>query len=264
MVAFAAVMITNGSRALAAGFCALWAVISMPTSANQSSVASPSTPLRVLKISAGPAGSDKNGVFTLSEERSIFSRSADREVIVFFQWESTPGPHKLVAHWRSPDGAVSSSSTIDYVAKDRRFGAYWPLYLSSSITLGTWSIEATVDGQPAGRFTFEIRDEKVESPVVRRPLTPTELYETLNRAFVVIERAGAAGKPLNSAGGFTLAGGRVYTSVSTLDAADTLRLVAADGSRRPANTVYSWSRSNGWAILLASDAAAAKIGRAHV
>src|SRR5215211_5599406 len=85
------------------------------------------TDLRVISISAGPSGADVNGTFALSEERSIFSREADREVYVLFRWEGVPGPHKLVAQWRSPDGSATSSSAIDYVAKDKRFGAYWQL-----------------------------------------------------------------------------------------------------------------------------------------
>ena len=141
---------------------------------SQAPVSVPTTGLRVLKISAGPSGADKNGVFTLSEERSIFSRTTDRELIVFFQWEGSLGAHKLVAQWRSPDGNVSATSTMDYVAKDRRFGAYWPLYLSSSIALGTWSVEATVDGQPAGRYSL-IPFSSVRSPDIPRETTLGDL-----------------------------------------------------------------------------------------
>src|SRR3954463_9866278 len=89
--------------------------------------ASAQTGFRVISISAGPSGAEANGTFALSEERSIFSREADREVYVLFRWEGAPGPHKLVAEWRSPDGSSSSSSAINYVATDKRFGAYWQL-----------------------------------------------------------------------------------------------------------------------------------------
>jgi hypothetical protein len=111
----------------------------------------PQVPVNVLKIASGPSGAEANGAFTLTEERTIFSRANDREVVVFFQWDGAPGAHKLVAQWRSPDGGLTSSSAIDYVAKDRRFGAYWRLPLSPTLPLGTWSIEATVDGQPGGQ-----------------------------------------------------------------------------------------------------------------
>ncbi len=80
-------------------------------------------PVHVLKISSGSTGSETSGVFALTDERSVFNRTTDGEIIVFFQWEHVPGPHKLVAHWRSADGGVTSSSTIDYNATDKRFGA---------------------------------------------------------------------------------------------------------------------------------------------
>ena len=236
--------------------------LAVPLTANPT-VQAPATvarsELRVLKISAGPAGADKNGVFTLTEERSIFSRTTDREVIVFFQWEGAPGLHKLVAHWRSPDGAVSATSAMDYPAKDRRFGAYWPMHLSSTTALGTWSVEATVDGQPAGRYTFEIRDERVEPAVVRSPLSPTELYEKLGKAFVIVERIGAGGKSEYAAGGFVIDGGRVFTAASTLDGVDAMQIVVPDGSRHPIKSLYAWNRAAGWAILTCQSVSGAKL-----
>ena len=171
-------------------------VSAVPAYPPQSASAVAQAPLNVLKITAGPTGAESNGTFVLTEERTVFSRVNDREVIVFFQWDGVPGAHKLVAQWRSPDGGLTSSSAIDYVAKDRRFGAYWRLSLSTTMPPGTWSIEATVDGQPGGRLTFDIRDEKVAPVVVKRPLTQAELYERLNRAFVVIERSRGRDRPL--------------------------------------------------------------------
>jgi hypothetical protein len=88
-----------------------------------SSFAQQLAPVRVLSITAGPAGSENNGGFVLHEERSVFGRVTDREIIVVFQWEDVPGAHKLVAQWRSPDGAASVTSAIDYKAAEKRFGA---------------------------------------------------------------------------------------------------------------------------------------------
>jgi hypothetical protein len=104
-----------------------------------SSFAQQLAPVRVLSITAGPAGSENNGGFVLHEERSVFSRATDREVIVLFQWEDVPGAHKLVAQWRSPDGAAIVNSAIDYKAAEKRFGALWRLPTSPSMSLGTWS-----------------------------------------------------------------------------------------------------------------------------
>ena len=217
-------------------------------------------PLHVLKIAAGPAGSPSNGTFVLTEERSAFNRIDDREVIVSFDWEGTPGVHKLVALWRSQDGGVTSTSSMDYIAKGRRFGAYWTLTLSPTAPIGTWSIEATVDGQPGGRFTFEITDTKVQpgQPVqsvkVKTPLAQSELYERLGRMFVGIERFSSAGRTLDSVSGVLGAKGRIYTSMAAIDDVDRIRAVLPDGSARDLQTLFAWNRRQDWAILEATNA----------
>lgn len=206
--------------------------------------------LHLLKISAGPAGAERDGVFVLTEERAVFSRAEDKEVIVFFQWEGAPGPHKMVATWRSPDGGSSSTSTIDYDARDRRFGAYWRLLLAPHTPLGTWTIEATVDGLPGGRFTFEVTDAGAPpAPPVKRILTPRELYERLSRVHVVLERAVANGRALEPASALLGADGRLYTTAGVLDEADRIMAFTTDGSSRPIEHVLGWSRRGQWAVL---------------
>lgn len=224
------------------------AVSGLPQTAQQPTI-------HVVRISSGPSGSTVNGDFALTAERSIFNRSDDREVIVLFQWDGVPGAHRLVAQWRSPDSAVTASSAIDYVAKAARFGAYWSLPLSSAMALGTWSIEATVDGMPAGRFTFEVTDHNVASSPVKPMLTPAALYERLDRAFVVLGRSSRAGRSLAAAAGFRAGGGLVYTAMSALDSADDIRVLSRDGTAAPLTTVVAWNRAQHWAVL--SGAAAA-------
>jgi S1-C subfamily serine protease len=211
------------------------------------------TPLRVLNIVAGPSGSESKGIFVLNEQRSVFNRADDREVIVYFQWEGTPGTHKLAAHWRSPDGSLSSTSTFDYNAQDRRFGAYWRQTLSPSMPLGTWSIEAAVDGQPAGRFTFEITDTKLQPAVVKTPLTQAELYDRLNHVFVVLRRSTSVGRELEPPAAVAGAQGRIFTSMAAVDEAD--RIVANfSGSSREVTTLVAWNRAQDWAVLEGSAA----------
>lgn len=215
-----------------------------------------SAPVQVLRIAAGPAGSDSNGAFVLSEERSVFSRSTDREVIVFFQWEDLPGPHKLVAQWRSPDGGASVTSAIDYSAREKRFGAYWKLPVTPAIALGTWSIEVTMDGRPAGRFTFEITGAPVVTPLAKRPLTEAEVYERLNGTFVVLRRSSADGRELDPAAAFmvTPGTGQIYTVIPALDSADTVRAVMADRTIHELTRLVAFNRPQQWAILEAPPA----------
>ena len=205
--------------------------------------------VRVLKISCGPSGQEANGNFVLSPERSIFNRTDDHNVIVLFEWEGTAGGHRLVAQWRSPDSALTSTSAIDYIAKAERFGAYWKLPLSASMALGTWSIEATVDGVPAGRFTFELTDENVESSPRKPILAEADLYDRLNRAFVVLQRFLNDGRELPATAGFSPAPGLIYTAMSTIDNADEIRAVGRDGAATPVLSAVAWSRTQHWAVL---------------
>lgn len=206
--------------------------------------------LHLLRISAGPAGVEKDGVFTLTEERTTFSRASDREVIVFFQWEGTPGPKKMVGTWRSPDGGLTTSSTIEYEAQDRRFGAFWRLTLVPHTPLGAWSIDATVDGLPAGRFTFDVTDaDAPAAPPTKRVLTQREVYELLSRVYIVLERTTAAGRSLEPAAALLGTDGRLYTTATALDEADRLLAFTADGAARPVSSVLGWNRRGQGAVL---------------
>jgi len=208
------------------------------------------TPIHVVKVTAGPSGQEANGVFVFTEERTVFSRAHDREVIVYFQWENVAGPHKLVAHLRSPDGAAGASSAIDYTAAQPRFGAYWRFAVTPTMPLGNWSVDVTMDGRPAGRFTFEITDIKADGPVTRPPLSPAELYEKVRPLFVVLKRATETGRELDSAGGMLGADGAgIYTDLGAVDGTTTMRALMPDGSGLELTHLLAWNRSQEWAIL---------------
>jgi hypothetical protein len=224
----AAVMVTNGSRLSAVG---------------------QGVPLHVLKIAAGPSGAESNGTFVLNEERSVYNRADDREIIVLFQWEGMSGQHTLVARWRSPDGGANSESTINYTAKERRFGAYWRLPISPAMPTGTWTVEATVDGQPGGRLNFEVTDTKVQPVIVKRPFSQSALYERLSGIFVTIERFSAAGRKLDGFSGLLSSNGRIYTTLGAVDDSDRLRAILPDGSGHDLQNIIAWDRRQDWAVL---------------
>lgn len=206
--------------------------------------------LHVLRIVGGPAGKEVSGTFVLDEERSAFNRAVDREVIVHFQWEGVPGPHKLEARWRSPDGSYTSNSVVDYVAKSRRFGAYWTLTIGPSMQLGTWSIEAAVDGEPAGRFTFEITDANVAPGAApRRPLSEQELYDRLAPEYVQLERLLPGGREAEPAGGVLFGPTLVLTSLRALDSVDRVKQVRQGGVAVEIATVIAAHRPLGWVLL---------------
>jgi hypothetical protein len=208
-------------------------------------------PLTVLRIAAGPRGEVRNGDFVLDEERTQFDPAKDKQVVVFFQWQGSPGVHRMIAQWKSPDGASSTSSPVQYEAKDRRFGAYWSLTLSPTSAAGTWSIEATVDGQPGGRLAFDVAPLSGGSigPPAKRLLSQAELFTRASASFVLLERATAKGDRLYPAAAFSPGRGRLFTAVAAVDGADTITAVLADGKRQVITGMIAMNRQQDWIVL---------------
>ena len=219
--------------------------------------------VQVLKIAAGPSGAEANGVFTLSEERARFSRIEDREVFVHFQWEGLPGTHRLEAVWRSPDGTSTANSVVEYAAKTRRFGAYWRFMLSPTMQLGTWAIEAKVDGEPAGRFTFEVIDSGPPAGTpVRRAMTQAEIYERLSRSYVGFHRDPGGGREADATGGVVVDDATVLTTLLTFDGVASVEALVPGGQRHPIDTIKDASRPAGWALVGAPVAASSALAPA--
>jgi hypothetical protein len=223
--------------------------------------AAPVQETTVLRIATGPRGAEVNGTFKLDEERTRFDPATDKEVVVFFQWQGAPGTHRLAVKWSSPDGSLATSSALDYIARDRRFGAYWTFPLTAALPAGLWSVEATVDGRPGGRATFELAAMPVRAPVVsKRPLSSADVYARLNAAVVVLDRQTATGKRLDPAIAFSIGSGRLVTAVAALDGADVVDAVATDGSRQRIESLHGFNRRQDWAVVSggpANDAAMA-------
>jgi hypothetical protein len=216
-----------------------------------------STPaLRLISAGVGPGGVVADGRFVLSEERATFSRVDDKELVATFQWEGTPGVHRMVATWRGPDGTVSASAPIEYEAKDRRFGAYWRFSLSLTMAMGSWFVDVSVDGQPGGRLNFEVTGVPAPAVATKRVLTQAQLFETLNAIHVVLERSTASGRSQDPAAGLLGADGHVRTVAAAINETERLQAVPAQGPPIPLTTVVSWSRPAGWAILATGKPAA--------
>jgi hypothetical protein len=142
----------------------------------------------------------------------------------------------MIAMWKSPDGASSTTPPVQYAAPGRRFGAFWPLTLSPATATGTWVVEATVDGQPAGRLTFEVGSGgggAAPSKATRQILTQPQLFARLTATFVGLERTTSKGRRLDPAAAVALGRGRTITSLAAVDGADALTAVLPDGRRQP-------------------------------
>jgi hypothetical protein len=214
----------------------------------------PPPAIEILRIASGPRGSEVSGEFKLDEERTSFNRSSDTQVVVSFQWQGAPGVHRFAGRWRSPRGDLSISE-FEYTARERRFGAYWTLPISPSTPVGEWSLEATVDGVPAGKAVFQIADNgQAAIPAVeRRRLTPSVLYDQASSVYVTIERWTKVAR-LENAAGFLLGPGRIATAFAAIDAIDRAYVATSAGQRQEVTSILAWNRKQDWAIIATSAA----------
>lgn len=209
-------------------------------------------PVTLLRAAVGPSGQVRNGDYVLDQERTTFDPASDKQVVVLFQWQGAPGLHRMIVTWQSPDGASSSTRPVEYVAQDRRFGGYWPLTLSATTAVGTWNVEATVDGAPAGRLTFTVgplAGKAVPVKPARQILTQAQLFARLTATFVTLERSTAKGRHLDPAGAVAVGHGRLVTSMAAVDGADVLVAVLPDGTRQPVTNVLAMNRAQDWIVL---------------
>jgi hypothetical protein len=206
----------------------------------------------LLRTVSGPKGSVVNGQFLMEGPRSIFYVPADREVVVYFEWQGPLGQHHLQALWKSPDNKTTSLSDLDYVAKENRFGAYWKLVLTEDSPTGIWSVEARVDGEVAGVYTFEIVSGTSAPSAPKAappPPTPAQIYAKAKAASVFVEALDAQGGSLGRGSGFFIAEGAVLTAFQNIEGASKLRLTLADGVQTETDAMAAWSRWQDWAVL---------------
>jgi len=206
---------------------------------------------RVVRSVSGSRGSEQGGRFVVDDPRTIFYVPADTQVIVYFEWDGPLGPHHFEGYWRDPERKAVIISDFKYEAKQKRFGGYWSLNLTPTITPGLWSLEAHVDGELAGSHTFQIivaAKPAGEGPV-RHVLAPSEIYKRASAASVFIHKVNSKGFPAPAGSGFFIADNVVLTAFQTVDGATSLRVVLPGGRRIDTDRVLDWSRWGDWALL---------------
>jgi S1-C subfamily serine protease len=192
----------------------------------------------------------------MQDPRTIFYLPEDHQVIVYMEWDGPVGNHHIEGFWKNPDGKVVALSDFSYDAKDKRFGAFWPLAISETMLQGTWTLEARVDGQPAGSHSFEILSgaKPADQAPQKHLLKTSELYDLAVKSSVLIEKLDAGGKPVGTYSGFVLEPSWVVTAFEAIDGASKVRMTFPDGRRVDASDVSTWNRRQDWAVfVLASD-----------
>ena len=217
---------------------------------------------QVLKSVSGSVGADQGGHYVIADPRTTFHVPGDKQVVVYFEWQGPPGPHKFVGTWRNPEGKAVVISDFEYVASANQFAGHWTLTLPESIATGLWALEAQIDGQPAGTHTIQILPgESAASPVEPIP-SPTDIYKRAVSSVVEIESLDSGGELLHRASGFFVAPGRLLTIFHVIDGASSVRVKSAGGANISTGEAYVWNRWQDWVVLAVDGVSAPVLDRA--
>ncbi len=207
---------------------------------------------RVLRSVSGTKGSAQSGQFVIEDPRTVFYSADDKQVIVYFEWEGPPGHHRFEGLWKNPEGKATVISDFEFDATEKRFGGYWTLLLNPTMAAGLWTLEARVDGEVTGAYTFQIIASSLPEggiPQSRPMLLVSEIYKRLLAASVSIEKLNSAGRSVSAGTGFFVDEGLLLTAFQVIDGAVSLRVVLPDGRRLETKEVSAWNRWQDWAIL---------------
>ena len=140
---------------------------------------------------------------------------------------------------------------------DGALSAYWTFTIHPGDPSGVWTLDARVDGAPAGSHNFELFVPAGPAPAVSPPRPPTsdEIYQTAAQSLVTVSSVNAAGEKLDRSLGFVYAQDRIATSFQSVDGATTLSITFADGRTVVADSLAGFNRLSDWAIVSVSTGA---------
>lgn len=208
------------------------------------------SPFRVTRSIAGAAGHENNNKFVMDDARSVFDTNNDSKVFVYFEWDGPLGPHHFEGLWIGPEGKIVLISDFRYEAKTTHFSGYWTMLLSPGTPLGEWSLQARIDGEPAGSLSFVITGHPVANAAPPpQTLTAAALYRTAIAATVVIEKLAQDGTAGPKSTGFWIGDGQILTSFESIDGASSVRISAPGLPQATTDQVIAWNRWQDWAVL---------------
>lgn len=211
---------------------------------------------RLLRSLSGPSGKTVDNQFVLDEIRNRFVYPNDHSLVIYFQWEASPGDHVLTGIWKQPDGRVASiSPDVKIRTLTTALNCYWIFSLSPGLSNGIWSLEIRVDGTPAGTHSFEIAGMSAEQ------LSMDQIFESIGPSVVWVHKLDRTGSKFDRAMGFVIASGAIATAFQAIDSASSLEIEFPDGRKTQTNQIFALSRNGDWAILKADTGAAAPIAR---
>jgi S1-C subfamily serine protease len=211
---------------------------------------------RMLHAASGTKGVERNGQFYFEDPRTVFRLGDDHKVMALFEWEGPAGPHKCEALWKDPSGKVVVVSDFQFAPPKSPFSGYFTLLVDDTAPTGIWTVEARIDGETAGSFSFEIvaAGSTVSPPPTRRiPLAVTDIYRQAQAATVLVEKLDPGGRMIGRGAGFSVGSVQIVTAFANIDGATSLRLVRLNGQAISTIQVLSWNRLQDWAVLKVED-----------
>jgi hypothetical protein len=217
--------------------------------------------IKFLRSLSGPTGKIEGNRFVFDETRSKFVYPTDKSLVVYFEWDASPGKHVLSGIWKSPDGRpVSLSKEINLDIPNRELRAFWQFELAAGMMGGVWTLEVRVDGQPGGSHVFEVTMPEPVAPAVTNaqpvsapapPPQPTldEIYRKTQASMAWIHRVGRMGRRIDLGSGIVVGKDRVLTAFQNIDAAEELEIEFADGRVARTSEIWNANRLQDWALV---------------
>jgi hypothetical protein len=219
----------------------------------------PAASFRLVRAQSGPSGKVVGAKLVLDETRNRFVYPKDKSLMAYFEWAGPQGDHTITGIWKSPDGQIySTSSDIRLQVQTPEFGAYWQFALSPGMPSGKWTLEAQIDGKPAGSCALELEFPAPAKSVAAEP-TPTaapegeisldELYQTTKPSMVWVHRRDSSGRRVDTSTGFIIGQNRVATAFQGIDGGASVEVQFDDGQVVATNETWGINRLEDWAIL---------------
>ena len=223
---------------------------SQPPAGPSGGVAGSEPKFRLIRAVAGTKGHEDAGGFVIEDPRTVFNTAADQKVIVYFEWEGDLGAHHFEGFWKNPEGKIVVMSDFSYIAKQRRFGAYWTLTISEGILTGLWALEAHVDGEVAGVETFQIvSGPPTAQPAVKNLPSRAEIYKRSLASTLDVQRLSSTGEVLGTGSAFVVSDTAILTAYDVIDCATSIRVVTPDGKPAVLAGILAADRREDWVLL---------------
>jgi S1-C subfamily serine protease len=207
---------------------------------------------KMLHAESGTKAVKRNGRLYFEDPRSVFRVGDDHQIMVEFEWQGPVGAHKFVGMWKDPTGQVVVVSHFEFTPVASPYSGYFTLLVGDTAPTGIWTIDATIDGQTAGSYSFEIVGSGAAVPKSqpeRVPLDPKDIYGQMQAASVYIDKLDSAGALISRGSGVFIAPSQLLTAFENIDGASSLKIEFADGQTASSNQVLAWNRWQDWAVL---------------